>query len=109
MMLLSSSVVTNKKFPSTSVVLRMIEAFLKVGRHSEARDCFSKCPVMLKSRPMSLKLFVAHELKVSMLPLLQLRHHGMLTSINIVPLNDAEKKESPKDLAQNFTCDVETP
>ncbi|KAF9600667.1 hypothetical protein IFM89_011250 [Coptis chinensis] len=53
--------VTDKKFPSTSVVLRMIEAFLKVGRHSEARDCFSKCPSYVRNRTDVLKLFVAHE------------------------------------------------
>ncbi|KAF9626135.1 hypothetical protein IFM89_031262 [Coptis chinensis] len=96
---------------SVQDVLRMIEAFLKVGRHSEARDCFSKCPnYVQKSLLMSLKLLLPMNLKVSMLLLLQLRHHGMLTSINIVPLNDAEKKESPKDLAQNFTCAMfETP
>ncbi|KAF9589107.1 hypothetical protein IFM89_019157 [Coptis chinensis] len=33
-----------------------------------------------------------------------------LETMNIVPLNNAEKKESPKDLAQNFTCAMfETP
>ncbi|KAF9599355.1 hypothetical protein IFM89_036812 [Coptis chinensis] len=33
-----------------------------------------------------------------------------LETMNIVPLNDAEKKESPEDLAQNFTCAMfETP
>ncbi|KAF9594327.1 hypothetical protein IFM89_030456 [Coptis chinensis] len=62
MLLAFSTRGSNKKFPSTSVVLRMIEAFLKVGRHSKARDCFSKCPSYVREYlMMCLKLFVAHE------------------------------------------------
>ncbi|KAF9620021.1 hypothetical protein IFM89_010637 [Coptis chinensis] len=36
--------VTDRKFPSTTVVVLMIEAFLKAGRHNEAQNCFSKSP-----------------------------------------------------------------
>ncbi|KAF9591078.1 hypothetical protein IFM89_001422 [Coptis chinensis] len=35
--------------------------FKMVGRHSEAHDCFSKCPSYVRNRADVSKLFVAHE------------------------------------------------
>ncbi|WCJ25465.1 Pentatricopeptide repeat (PPR) superfamily protein [Euphorbia peplus] len=48
---------SGKKFPSTSVVLRLFEAFFKAGRHSEAQDCLAKCPRFIRNHPDVLNLF----------------------------------------------------
>lgn len=48
---------TSKKFPSTSVVLRVIEAFLKKSRHNEAHDLLSKCPGYIRNHADVLDLF----------------------------------------------------
>ncbi|KAF8398878.1 hypothetical protein HHK36_014742 [Tetracentron sinense] len=48
---------TVKRFPSTSVFLRMFEAFFKAGRHNEAHDCLSKCPGYIRNHADVLDLF----------------------------------------------------
>ncbi|EEF29496.1 hypothetical protein RCOM_0447050 [Ricinus communis] len=48
---------TTKKFPSTSVVLRLFEAFFKAGRHSEAQIFLSKCPHYIRNHADVLNLF----------------------------------------------------
>jgi len=40
---------TSKRFPSTSVFLRMLEAFFKHGRHEEAHNFLSKCPRFIRN------------------------------------------------------------
>ncbi|OVA19740.1 Pentatricopeptide repeat [Macleaya cordata] len=49
--------ITVKRFPSTSVFIRMFNAFFKAGRHSEAHDCLSKCPGYIRSHADVLNLF----------------------------------------------------
>ncbi|KAF9589052.1 hypothetical protein IFM89_018314 [Coptis chinensis] len=53
--------VTDRKFPPTTVVVLMIEAFLKAGRHNEAHNCFSKSPSYIRNHADVLNLFVAHK------------------------------------------------
>ncbi|KDP24341.1 hypothetical protein JCGZ_25637 [Jatropha curcas] len=48
---------TSKDFPSTSVVLRLFEAFFKAGRRSEAQDFLSKCPRYIRNHADVLNLF----------------------------------------------------
>ncbi|XP_016194481.2 pentatricopeptide repeat-containing protein At3g02490, mitochondrial [Arachis ipaensis] len=48
---------TSKRFPSTSVVLRMFDAFFKRGRHEEAQNCLSKCPQYIRNHADVLNLF----------------------------------------------------
>ncbi|KAJ9173114.1 hypothetical protein P3X46_016280 [Hevea brasiliensis] len=48
---------TSKKFPSTSVVLRLFKAFFKAGRHAEAQDFLSKCPCYIRNHADVLNLF----------------------------------------------------
>lgn len=48
---------TSHSFPSTSVVLRVFEAYFKAGRHSEAQDCLSKCPRYIRNHADVLNLF----------------------------------------------------
>ncbi|TKY64992.1 Pentatricopeptide repeat-containing protein [Spatholobus suberectus] len=48
---------TSKRFPSTSVFLRMFEAFFKHGRHEEAHNFLSKCPRYIRNHADILNLF----------------------------------------------------
>ncbi|KAH7554367.1 hypothetical protein JRO89_XS12G0179500 [Xanthoceras sorbifolium] len=48
---------TSKRFPSTSVVLRLFESFFQAGRHSEAQDFLSKCPGYIRNHADVLNLF----------------------------------------------------
>ncbi|KAJ4846485.1 hypothetical protein Tsubulata_021648 [Turnera subulata] len=48
---------TSKKFPSTSVVLRLFKSFFKAGRHDEAQDFLSKCPGSIRNHADVLNLF----------------------------------------------------
>lgn len=48
---------TSKKFPSTSVFLRMFDAFFKHGRHEEAQDFLLKCPRYIRNHADVLNLF----------------------------------------------------
>ncbi|GAV60065.1 PPR domain-containing protein [Cephalotus follicularis] len=48
---------TSKRFPSTSVVLRMFEAFFQAGRCSIAQDVLSKCPGYIRNHADVLNLF----------------------------------------------------
>ncbi|RDY02297.1 Pentatricopeptide repeat-containing protein, mitochondrial, partial [Mucuna pruriens] len=48
---------TSKRFPSTSVFLRMFEAFFKNGRHEEAQNFLSKCPRYIRNHADVLNLF----------------------------------------------------
>ncbi|KAJ7974228.1 Pentatricopeptide repeat-containing protein [Quillaja saponaria] len=48
---------TSKRFPSTSVFLRMFEAFFKSGRHTEAQNFLSKCPPHIRNHADVLNLF----------------------------------------------------
>ncbi|CAK7335175.1 unnamed protein product [Dovyalis caffra] len=48
---------TTKKFPSTSVALRMFEAYFKAKRHGEAQDFLSKCPIYIRNHADVLNLF----------------------------------------------------
>ncbi|XP_043692284.1 pentatricopeptide repeat-containing protein At3g02490, mitochondrial-like [Telopea speciosissima] len=49
--------ITSKRFPSTSVVLLVFEAFFKAGRHNEAHNCLSKCPHYIRNHADVLSLF----------------------------------------------------
>ena len=48
---------TTKRFPSTSVFLRMFDAFFKSGRHEEAQNFLSKCPPYIRNDADVLNLF----------------------------------------------------
>lgn len=48
---------TSKRFPSTSVYLRMFEAFFEHGRHEEAQNFLSKCPGYIRNHGDVLSLF----------------------------------------------------
>lgn len=48
---------TSKRFPSTSVYLRMFEAFFEHGRHEEAQNFLSKCPGYIRNHADVLSLF----------------------------------------------------
>lgn len=48
---------TSKTFPSTSVVLRMFEAFFQARRHGEAQDFLYKCPGYIRNHADVLNLF----------------------------------------------------
>ncbi|KAJ7971157.1 Pentatricopeptide repeat-containing protein [Quillaja saponaria] len=48
---------TSKRFPSTSVFLRMFEAFFKYGRHNEAQNFLAKCPSYIRNHADVLNLF----------------------------------------------------
>ncbi|XP_038890460.1 pentatricopeptide repeat-containing protein At3g02490, mitochondrial-like [Benincasa hispida] len=48
---------TSKKFPSTSVVLHLFEAFFQAGRHGDAQDFLSKCPGYIRNHADVLDLF----------------------------------------------------
>ncbi|KAG8366993.1 hypothetical protein BUALT_Bualt16G0026200 [Buddleja alternifolia] len=52
-----SQAMTCKRFPAMSVFLRIFEAFLKAGRHSEAQDFLSKCPRSVRNHGDVLNLF----------------------------------------------------
>ncbi|XP_010463658.1 PREDICTED: pentatricopeptide repeat-containing protein At3g02490, mitochondrial-like [Camelina sativa] len=49
--------VTSKKFPSNSMVLRVFEAMLKSGRHSEAQELLSMSPSYIRRNAEVLELF----------------------------------------------------
>ncbi|XP_057436237.1 pentatricopeptide repeat-containing protein At3g02490, mitochondrial-like [Lotus japonicus] len=51
------SAMTYKKFPSTSVYLRMFEAFFKKRRPEEAQNFLSKCPRYIRNHADVLNLF----------------------------------------------------
>ncbi|KAF5178116.1 Pentatricopeptide repeat-containing protein [Thalictrum thalictroides] len=53
--------ITDKKFPSTSVFIRLFEAFFKAGRQNEAQNCLSKCPTYIRSHADVLNLFCAQK------------------------------------------------
>ncbi|KAA8530505.1 hypothetical protein F0562_005214 [Nyssa sinensis] len=55
MMLLRA--MTVKRYPSTSVFLRVFEAYFKAGRHNEAQDLLSKCPGYIRNHADVLNLF----------------------------------------------------
>ncbi|CAK9134051.1 unnamed protein product [Ilex paraguariensis] len=48
---------TVKRFPSTSVFLRVFEAYFRAGRHNEAHDFLSKCPRYIRNHADVLNLF----------------------------------------------------
>ncbi|KAF5735646.1 pentatricopeptide repeat-containing protein [Tripterygium wilfordii] len=48
---------TSKRFPSTSVVIRMFEAILQSGKHHKAQDILSKCPNYIRNHADVLNLF----------------------------------------------------
>ncbi|KAL2570937.1 hypothetical protein GLYMA_18G278400v4 [Glycine max] len=48
---------TSKRFPSTSMFLRMFEAFFKHRRHEEAQNFLSKCPRYIRNHADVLNLF----------------------------------------------------
>ncbi|KAK4833868.1 hypothetical protein QYF36_012618 [Acer negundo] len=48
---------TSKRFPSTSVVLRLFESFYQAGRHNQAQDFLSKCPGYIRNHADVLDLF----------------------------------------------------
>ncbi|KAK7273227.1 hypothetical protein RIF29_14276 [Crotalaria pallida] len=48
---------TSQKFPSTSVFLRMFDAFFKHGRHEEAQNFLAKCPSYIRYNADVLNLF----------------------------------------------------
>nr|XP_023877985.1 pentatricopeptide repeat-containing protein At3g02490, mitochondrial-like [Quercus suber] len=48
---------TSKRFPAISVFLRTFEAFFKAGRHFEAQNFLSKCPVYIRNHADVLNLF----------------------------------------------------
>ncbi|KAL5582036.1 hypothetical protein UlMin_014478 [Ulmus minor] len=50
---------TSKRFPSTSVVLRVFEAYLEAGRHNEAQNFLSQCPGYIRNHPDVLNLFLS--------------------------------------------------
>lgn len=52
---------TSKRFPATSVFLRMFEAFFKAGRHVEAQNFLSKCPGYIRNHADVLNLFCSNE------------------------------------------------
>lgn len=48
---------TSKRFPSTTVVLRVFEAFFKAARQDDAQDLLSKCPSYIRNHADVLELF----------------------------------------------------
>ncbi|KAL3629509.1 hypothetical protein CASFOL_026731 [Castilleja foliolosa] len=48
---------TSKRFPAFPVFVRLIEAYIKVGRRSEAQDFLAKCPSHVKNNADVLNLF----------------------------------------------------
>ncbi|XP_031276181.1 pentatricopeptide repeat-containing protein At3g02490, mitochondrial-like [Pistacia vera] len=52
---------TSKRFPSTSVVLRLFEAFFQARRHSEAQDLLSRCPGYIRNHADVLNLFLVNK------------------------------------------------
>ncbi|KAL2504783.1 Pentatricopeptide repeat-containing protein [Abeliophyllum distichum] len=46
-----------KSLPSTSIFLRLFEAYFKAGRRSEAQDFLSKCPRYIRNHADILNLF----------------------------------------------------
>ncbi|KAK9152315.1 hypothetical protein Syun_010624 [Stephania yunnanensis] len=50
---------TLQRFPSTSVVIRMFEAFFKARRHNEAHNCLANCPSYIRNHADVLNLFCA--------------------------------------------------
>ncbi|GER49235.1 pentatricopeptide repeat-containing family protein [Striga asiatica] len=50
---------TSKRFPPTSVFIRLFEAYLKAGRKSEAQDFLSQCPRHIKNHADVLNLFLS--------------------------------------------------
>ncbi|XP_028778110.1 pentatricopeptide repeat-containing protein At3g02490, mitochondrial-like [Neltuma alba] len=48
---------TSKRFPSTSVFLRMFDAFSKQGKHDEAHNLLSKCPRYIRNNADVLNFF----------------------------------------------------
>ncbi|KAF5457004.1 hypothetical protein F2P56_021143 [Juglans regia] len=48
---------TSKRFPATSVFIRMFEAFFKAGRYTEAQNLLSKCPGFIRNHADVLNLF----------------------------------------------------
>ncbi|GLU01695.1 hypothetical protein SLE2022_189880 [Rubroshorea leprosula] len=48
---------TSKRFPSTSVVLRVFEAFFEAARQDEAQNLLSKCPHYIRNHADVLNLF----------------------------------------------------
>ncbi|CAJ1836565.1 unnamed protein product [Sphenostylis stenocarpa] len=64
---------TSKRFPSTSVFLRMFEAYFKHGRHEEAQNFLSKCPRYIRNHADVLNLFCSMNSK-------EAASSGMLTA-----------------------------
>lgn len=52
-----SEAMTVKRFPSTSVILRLFEAYFKAGRQSAAQDFLAKCPKYIRNNADVLNLF----------------------------------------------------
>nr|GMD55322.1 pentatricopeptide repeat-containing protein At3g02490, mitochondrial-like [Ipomoea batatas] len=52
-----SEAMTVKRFPSTSVILRLFEAYFKAGRQSAAQDFLAKCPKYIRDNADVLELF----------------------------------------------------
>ncbi|KAL0332180.1 UNVERIFIED_CONTAM: Pentatricopeptide repeat-containing protein, mitochondrial [Sesamum calycinum] len=52
-----SQAMTSKRFPATSVFLRLFQAYLKAGRRTEAQDFLSKCPRYIRNHADVLNLF----------------------------------------------------
>ncbi|PIN02442.1 hypothetical protein CDL12_25038 [Handroanthus impetiginosus] len=52
-----SQAMTSRRFPATSVFLKLFEAYLNTGRQSEAQDFLSKCPRYIKNHADVLNLF----------------------------------------------------
>ncbi|KAG6656201.1 pentatricopeptide repeat-containing protein At3g02490, mitochondrial-like [Carya illinoinensis] len=48
---------TSKRFPATSLFLRMFEALFKAGRYTEAQNFLSKCPGFIRNHADVLNLF----------------------------------------------------
>ncbi|KAL5727197.1 hypothetical protein ACHQM5_000418 [Ranunculus cassubicifolius] len=53
--------VSKSRYPSTSVFIRMFEAFFKAGRYSEAQNFLGECPSHIRSHADVLTLFCAQK------------------------------------------------
>lgn len=60
-----SRAMTSKRFPPTSVFLRLFEGYLTAGRQSEAQDFLSKCPRHIKNHADVLNLFSSRKFGVT--------------------------------------------
>ncbi|XP_050228964.1 pentatricopeptide repeat-containing protein At3g02490, mitochondrial [Mercurialis annua] len=59
---------TSKKFPSTSVVLRLFKEYFKAGRYSEAQNVLSKCPHYIRNHADVLNLFYSTKAAIDTTP-----------------------------------------